>query len=261
MQEYKIKQIIEKILKQYCKKRVILMLNGSSIYADEILKILNKYEEIEYQYIESESSKNIKGLDKIKDIGKKLENLEEIELCIEQSDLILMPFLTRNTLSKMSLGIADDILTTSIQLAIMKNKKILALDSTWSPQSENNKIKKLNLNNAYNKMLLNYKNTIEEFGVKSIPIYNLDEEIKLSLYEKNILDSGVKEHSKIEDNKLQNNKIENSESKNIEDDSIKYITKKDLEQKEEIHINKNSKLTALAKDYILQKNIKVYKSN
>lgn len=250
MEEYRIKQIIEKILKGQLKKKVFLMIDGSDVYVKEVVKILNKYDRLQYNYIESESSKYFTELDKVRCMGDKLNSLEEIEDAIENADLILVPFLTRNTLAKISLGIADDILTNSIQLAIMMNKTIIALDSLCNPNSESNKIKKLNLNTAYNKILFNYKNTVEQFGVKLIPIYELHQDIERTLNSSDI-------------QKIQNNNY-NEESKDkainvrtIKDEKISYITKKDIEGKESLHINKDIRLTHLAKEYILENSIKV----
>lgn len=237
MEDYKIKQIIENILKSQCKKKVCLILDKSDIYVDEVYKILKKQEDVIYEYIESENCLSCNDLDKIRSIGTKLKHEEEIENTIENSDLLIVPFLTKNTLAKVSLGISDDIITSYIQLAIMMNKNILALDISWNPNSEHSKIKGINLNKPYNNLLLNYKNTIESFGVKSISIFELDNHIKYFVYNKNV-------------------KTEFDLNDKIELDK-KYITMKDIEGKEILHIGKNSKLTNLAQEYVVQNNIDI----
>lgn len=255
MEEYKIKQIIEKILKnQLTKKNVILMLDKSDIYVNEVIKILSKYSQLEFSYIDSDLSKNFIELDKVRAMGKNLNSEDDIEDAIEKADLILVPFLTRNTLAKVSMGIADETLTNSIQLALMMNKTIIALDSSCNPESENNKIKNLNLNKSYNNMLLNYKNSVIELGMNLIPVYELSQNIDM------ILNSSHTKNNKEDIQEI--NYIKNSEDKNInirqkKDDDISYITKKDVQGKQSLHINKNIRLTNLAKEYILENSVEL----
>lgn len=245
MEEYRIKQIIEKLLKSQFNKKVLLILDKSEIYIDELYKILSRFDNIEFEYIESLACKECDRLNKIKSIASKVNFECDIEDYLEQFDLVLVPFLSRNMLAKVSLGIADDIVSEYIQMAIMRNKDIVALDLAWNPNSESSKIKKINLNSAYNSMLLGYSENLKSFGVKSISLFELEDEIKSNLFKEPGSENVTKVYGEKEDHGF--------------GDVIdkKYITMNDIEGKEVLNISKRSKLTNLALDYVLEKNIDI----
>lgn len=241
MDEYKIKKIIEKILSEHSKKKALIIITGGNMYSNEIFEILEKKKDIKFEYIESENSTKIIDIEKIDNIATKIDKIEKIEESIQESDFLIVPFLTRNTLSKVALGIADTKATTSIQLALMMGKKVISLDASWNPESEVAKLKKLNVNQAYNKMLFSYKEKVEELGMKSIAIYDLEKEIDEIYINRTCSKEEVKNNIAI-----------------VEDSSqSQYITCEDIVGKDKIYLSKNQKLTDLAKEYILDKNVKI----
>lgn len=245
MDEYKIKKIIEKILSEHSKKKALIVITGGSSYSNEIFEILKKKKDIKYEYIESENSTKVIDIEKLDIIATRVDDIEKIEESIQESDFLLVPFLTRNTLSKIALGIADTKATTSIQLALMMGKKVISLDASWNPESEAAKLKKINANKAYNKMLFSYKEKAEELGMKSIAIYDLEKEI-----------------DEIYINKTSSKKVdENNTSTMIKDISqAQYITCEDVIGKDKIYIYKYQKLTDLAKEYVLDKKVEIIDS-
>lgn len=245
MEEYRIKQIIEKLLKSQFNKKVLLILDKSDIYIDEVYKILSRFDNIEFEYIESEACSGYSKLEKIKSIASKGNFGGDIEDYLEKFDLVLVPFLSRNMLAKVSLGVADDIVSEYIQIAIMRSMDIVALDLAWNPNSESSRIKKINLNSAYNSMLLGYSDKLKNFGVKSVSLFDLEDEIKRSLFNELGSENATKGCKAKEDDGF---------SEVIDK---KYITMKDVEGKDVLHISKRSKLTNLVQDYVLEKNIDI----
>lgn len=245
MDEYKIKKIIEKILSEHSKRKALIVITGGNSYSNEIFEILKKKKDIKYEYIESENSTKVIDTEKLDIIATRVDNIEKIEESIQESDFLLVPFLTRNTLSKVALGIADTKATTAIQLALMMGKKVISLDASWNPESEAAKLKKINANKAYNKMLFSYKEKAEELGMKSIAIYDLEKEI-----------------DEIYISKTYSKKVdENNTNTRIKDISqAQYITCEDVIGKDKIYIYKNQKLTDLAKEYVLDKKVEVIDS-
>ncbi|WP_042273929.1 flavoprotein [[Clostridium] dakarense] len=241
MDEYKIKKIIEKLLSEHSNKKALIIITGGNVYSNEIFEILKKKKDIKYEYIESENSTKIIDIEKIDNIATRIEDIEKIEESIQESDFLIVPFLTRNTLSKVALGIADTKATTSIQLALMMGKKVISLDASWNPESEAAKIKKINANNAYNKMLFSYKEKAEKLGMKSIAIYDLEKEID-EIY---INKTYAKEV------------VENDTTIVVDVSQAQYITCEDILGKDKIYLSKNQKFTDLAKEYVLEKNVKI----
>jgi hypothetical protein len=251
--EHKLKQIIEKLLYDYYEKKALVILTGGTSYSNEILGILMQYDNVKYEYIISENALKIEEIKEWEKVGEKVEGDKQIYESIKRAECVIIPLLTRNTLAKISVGIADNETTTAIQLALMMGKPVIAVDASWNPETELAKLMKLNTNNAYNKMLFDHKSKAEELGMSFVSVYDFEEEVNKYLY-KGIKNRGMQEGN-IESTECSKEHVDVDiiNEKNIDS----FITYGDISGKGTIYLSKNSKLTDLAKEYIDQNKVKV----
>lgn len=245
-----IKEITAEILKRLDKK-VLLFISGGAVNIKETFSVLNEYKLIKYFAVISNSAKEVIPEVYTKDLN--LEVLSEkrcIVNAIKDSDLILIPVLTRNTLAKTALGIRDNYFTTGISEALMRNKKIIAVKDSCDPECGVLKSMGVTANKEYNKMLTGYLKALECFGVTLINSAQLkdvmDNELNLSSQKNNILDENVK-------------KCEIKEQSCTEELNgvITMGELLPLKDKKEIIISKDALITPLAKDYIESEKLKI----
>lgn len=246
MDEMMLRQIIQKLLSDCANKKALVLVTGGSAYSPQIYDILKNQKGVQYDCAMSESSKSMEALENWKTIGNLLEGIETIYESVKEAEYIILPFMTRNTLAKVATGIADNDITTAIQLGIMMNKKIIALDSSWNPETEMGKLMKLDKNPIYTKMLNQHKVTLESFGIQFVNVYELEDALTYCMTaEKQVIETTVETQS-ISQPAVEGDLIEKP-----------FITQKDLADKKKVQIKKGSKLTEMAKEYILENQIEV----
>lgn len=249
MDEMKLKEMIEKAIFERDGKKALVLLTGAMTYSDEVIEILKGFKNLSYEWMASESSLGIINPAAWNSIGMQIRNIDTIQKTLKEVEIIIIPFLTRNTLAKTVVGIADNDITTTIQLALMMNKSIIAVDACWNPQTEKNRLMQLNKNEAYNQMLFGYREQAASFGMHSVSIYELEDVMRSYL-------EGAKEV--LEDTKVVAETATIGKATNVAKDIITYG---DIVGKEVVYVSEKSKITDLAKDYIQENNIKVVDVN
>lgn len=252
MDEYTLKKMIEKLLYSQYEKKALIILTGGNSYSEEIFKILSKYNNVKYDYVISENSLKVDGIEKWESIGQKIEGIEPIYEALKDAEYIVIPFLTRNTLAKVATGIADNEVTTSIQLALMMGKTVISVDTSWNPESELAKLMKLNNNKAYNKMLFDYKAKAMELGMSSVPVYNLENEINRCLH-KDVSKNEIYEKNTNDEKNSNEYVAGDSADKN----GTNFITQEEIMGKDTLYLPQNGKLTHLAQEYVRENKVKV----
>lgn len=245
-----IKEITAEVLKRLDKK-VLLFISGGAVNIKDTFAVLNEYKFMKYSAVISNSAKEVIPEIYTKDLNLEILNEKQsIVKAINDSDLILIPVLTRNTLAKTALGIRDNYFTTGLSEALMRNKKIIAVKDSCDPECEVLKSMGVTVNKEYNKMLINYLKTLENFGVKLIKSSQLkgvmDNELNLASKNNNILIDNVK-----------NCEIE-EQTRSVELNGV--ITMGELlslRGEKEVLISKDALITPLAKDYIASEKIKI----
>ncbi|MCJ7690172.1 MAG: flavoprotein [Clostridiaceae bacterium] len=240
-----LKSIISDVL-LLLNKKVLIFVSGSLTNAESLLNTLSDFEFIDYHIVLSDSAKFIikkELIEKFK--GNIINTFNELDDTVKSSDFILIPILTRNTLSKVAIGIEDNLVTTGIARAIMLNKEIYAVRDSFDAKNPINISEGFSSNLSYNSMLSKYENTLEGFGVKFID----SSEFKGSLSQR-VYSSINKEDVGRDQGPRQNQTITKFNSTILTIKDIGRVLEDGI-----ITIKENTIITPLAKDYIYNKNI------
>lgn len=109
---------------------------------------------------------------------------DEFELyqTLDNTDLIVIPVLTRNTLAKGAMGIQDNLVTMAIAKGFMMGIPVMAVKENCDPNSKHSIEKKINKNLLYNQMLLEYEEKWRKFGAALINPEEFVPSLKQILY-------------------------------------------------------------------------------
>ena len=155
-------------------KRALLFISGGEVNLKEIFESLSSMGIIKYDIVMTENAKSVIPESYISSLkGKMIESKEELSGALKADDLIVIPVMTRNTLSKCAVGIQDNLVTTGIAEALMMDKEIIAVTDSFDPENPTNVSLGLNKNKAYNKFILNYKDTLSSLGINFVEGNNL----------------------------------------------------------------------------------------
>lgn len=265
-------EIIKSIIKQILpliNKKVLIFISGGKVNAESLIRTLAEFELIEYNIVMSEAAKSVIDkslLEKLK--GRIVDSQDNLNDTIRNAEIILIPILTRNTLSKVALGIEDNLTTTGIARAIMLSKEIIAVRDSYDPQNSINISEGFSSNSVYNSMISNYENTLGSFGIKFVDSNEFKETINDKFYNSSLQPVHKKEENSKEkytesnrnkDIITQRESIQlKKEEKSIFNSSI--LTVKDINHILDdgvIRLKEGTIITPLAKDYIYNNNLKV----
>ncbi|KYH29500.1 MULTISPECIES: flavoprotein [Clostridium] len=246
-----VKSIVREIL-PLLNKKILIFISGGKVNSEILLKALCDFSTVEYSIVMSQEAKLIIDRELLEELnGNIIESTEKIDDCIKNSEFVLIPILTRNTLSKVALGIEDNIVTTGIARSIMLNKEIIAVRDSYDPKNSINISEGFSSNSAYNSMLLEYEKKLESFGVKFIDSKEFKRTIQHKFFN-SVPRSSIKEKEDIPAKDTTNKaRVEFNSS---------ILTVKDINQilnDGVITLRKNTIITPLAKDYIYNNKIKV----
>jgi 3-polyprenyl-4-hydroxybenzoate decarboxylase len=262
-----IKSIVREIL-PLINKKILVFISGGKVNAESLISTLADFELIDYNIVMSEAATSVidKGLiEKLK--GRIIDSQDKLNETIRNAEFILIPVLTRNTLSKVALGIEDNLITIGIARAIMLSKEIIAVRDSYDPENSTNISQGFSSNSAYNSMLSNYEKILDSFGIKFIDSSEFRGTIKYKFYNSSFQPFNKKKANSLEkytesnrnENIVRQNKlIESKKERNIFNSSI--LTVKDINHVLEdgvIRLNEGTIITPLAKDYIYNNNLKV----
>lgn len=163
-----IKNLLLEILPRMNKK-ILIFLTGGTVHAEISLKVLADFEFTNYDLVISESGRKVLDQELVQKLqGRVLQSTEEVDDSLRSAGFVLVPVMTRNTLCKVAVGIADNLVTTGIARAIMMNKEIIVVRDSYAPDNPVNISNGLSQNPVYNSMLNNYEQSLEAAGVKFV---------------------------------------------------------------------------------------------
>lgn len=272
-QEEIIKLIVDKVM-SVINKKVVLFFSGGAVNLKEIFRILSQYKYLNYQIVCTENCKKVIPKEYFEQLeGREITCKKELTLALKEADYIIVPIMTRNTLAKCSVGIQDNLATLGIAEALMLNKRVIAVEDSFSPYDEINVKLGFTRNEKYNSLILNNKNVLLSLGMEFIKASDLDGLMSktinldfLSLKEK----EADFENDKVKANECDlinkcvealkdvkaDSELQDEGKKNFTEDSIVLkgiITVQDLiplkSSKKKIIIDEKATLTPLAKDY------------
>ncbi len=224
-------ELIKTITKQVLNllhKKVLVFITGGAVNIKDIFNVLSEFKYVEYSIAMSDASKEVIPLEYIQSLNPKmLETKADITMAVKNSDMILIPVMTKNTLAKAALGIRDTKVLSGISEAFIQGKKITAVKDSCS----------LKPGTSYSSMYLNYMESLKSFGMEFIEGRNLKKVLSMELG-------------------MENKKKQSSYEKCFSG----VITKGDLVLEEgvrEICVERGAILTPFAKDYLDSNGIKL----
>ncbi|BEP27954.1 flavoprotein [Helicovermis profundi] len=222
-------------------KRVTVILTGSDTGVDDALKKFKFLKEKGF-YITAVLSKAAENIITKERIEKEFipnriikgDNYEGLKNLVLNTDYCILPNLTQNSLSKVSLGIQDDLVSILLWQYLVSNIKTIintdAIFHGWFPIDENKKMKQV---------MENHLKNIEDFGAIFVNNQDFLDFIDIE-YEEN-------------DNIINTSKKEIKESKLITEAAIRDLDR----NTREIIITKGTIITPLAKDLASTRKIKI----
>lgn len=151
------------------KKRILVFISGGSVNLELLLEILSDVKLNDYDLVISENAQQVIDQNLLKTLqANTVISMHDLETALKRTDFVLIPALSRNTLSKISLGIADNLLTTGIARALMMSKEVIIVRDSYHPQNLVNIAKGLSENIVYNAMIMKYEKQLEEMGATLI---------------------------------------------------------------------------------------------
>lgn len=195
-----VEEIVREVLERLKKlpKRALVIFTGGTIGFHESIEQLKKLQEDGWKFkiLLSKSAENIYT----KELIKNLLGLEAIEIDGEMDakeikdycsdiDKVILPVLTMNTAAKISLGIADNLVTNIVARSLMKNIPIVAVENACDPLEEERILIGMGKGpTAYVNMMKNHLNKLDSYGIKLIhanKLYDVAvENIKQGIHEK-----------------------------------------------------------------------------
>lgn len=241
-----VKNIVSEIVAM-ADKKVLLFITGGAVNIDNIFKDLSSFD-FQYEIVMTDAARKVIPREYIDNLsGNIIDNKSDMVNSIKKCDFIIIPVLTRNTLSKISLGISDNLLTLGISEALMMGKRITAVNDSFDPSNEINIKLGYSKNPIYNDMIMKYEGKLVDLGINFVTSGELKEKIKKCFFINEkipLLQESAKEEKiiKIYGKVLTLADLLNS----IKDEKCICI-----------NIDKNAIITPLAKDYISNNNIDV----
>jgi hypothetical protein len=209
-------------------KKVLIFITGGAVNIKDIFNALKEFKYLDYSVAMSEAAKEVIPLDYIQGLNPKmLDTKQEITMAVKNSDMIMIPVMTKNTLAKAALGIRDTKVLSGISEAFIQGKKIVTVKDSCT----------LKPGRCYSSMYINYMITLESFGMEFIDGSEIKEILCREL-------------------KTQNKK----EPEALENCLSGVITREDLiihKGIREIAVKKGSVITPFAKDYLDSNGIKL----
>jgi len=228
-----LKMLLETVLFQLNRKtyRILVVSFGSNQQEREIYTFLKQYQDnCHYQFVFSAAYEEIFDSKKWCELGEVLINFDaqtQEELC--EIDLILVPFLTRNSLAKLSLGIADNLPLTLINQGILMGKRIFASNHCWRMDTDFAGFRGMDKNIPLQNLYGEYESAIKELGIHSLPLKEWKETVEI------FFDSNGEAVSHLTKKK--------SVAKHV-------LTLKDVKQNPINYLNDTNRMTDLAKEFL-----------
>lgn len=147
---------------------VLICSFGSFHQREEIHLLLAQYrEKCQYSFIFSKQAVQQKADSYWSDLGEITSGENFLtHMQLSEFDLILVPFLTRNSLAKIATGIADSAQLTILQHLFLMGKEILVSDHSYKTTTDHAVYHDLNQNKNYQQLIQNHEQTLKSFGAK-----------------------------------------------------------------------------------------------
>lgn len=149
-----VEHIVQEVLKKLEEKRkekkknFLVAITGGYINNQEILLELKKLKDFNNLNVifsqageELYSKEDFKGFNIVSNINKNV-----YQSLIEENDILILPFLTKNSCSKIAYGIRDTNITYLVSMALLNKKSIIAVYDSCITRGDTEYEKQLNFN-------------------------------------------------------------------------------------------------------------------
>jgi hypothetical protein len=188
-------EIAERVRKKMIleKNRLLVVFSGGAFGFSEAIKSLRYLEDQGYDisYILTESGARIFGEENIKTLLKTdkvyLEGRDNIDKQVNNSNILILPTLTANSVGKIANCINDTSLTRATSQYILERKTIFAATNCCCPE-DGERLKYLShpINEFYKKQMTENMEKIEKFGVKFTYSKNIGKKVSNHIKDKSI---------------------------------------------------------------------------
>jgi hypothetical protein len=173
-----LRYIITQILNNM-NKRALLFITGGSVNIKDIFETLKSFNLLQYDIVVSEDAEKVVPEEYIKNLkGNIISCKADMTKAIKEADLVIIPIMSRNTLSKCAAGISDNLVTLGISEALMMSKEIIAVKDSFDPLNPLNISLGVAKNAMYNKFILEYEERLISFGIKFLDSNDLRKAIQ-----------------------------------------------------------------------------------
>jgi len=225
-----LKKLLELMEKNHQKQKVVIIETNSQLYHNNVVKELKK-NQVKLTLSIWPSTDYGTTVNEAWEGGTVIPNQEALIGIIDDADLVLIPSFSHDLLVKGALCMSDTSSSYALQVALMKKKAIVALDSGINLALDHWQLQGLDANEKYNRSLALFREKLVDFGVEFISIIEFPDFFSQWI--------NTNSASQIEEGKR-------SESR----DKKAIITHQDVAGKHEIILDSDAKLTELAQDYI-----------
>ncbi|GCF93127.1 hypothetical protein NRIC_10180 [Enterococcus florum] len=167
--------LLAKVLAELAKRpflQVLVVGFGSNQQEEQIFSLLKRHSQrCQYRFAFSSAYQSFFNQEIWQEIGTVISRIDEHVLEeIQQTDLILIPYLTRSSLAKLAVGMADNLPLTLINQGLLMAKPILASNHCWLTTNEYAAFREIDQNTEMKKLYQGYEEQLKVLGVESLSL-------------------------------------------------------------------------------------------
>lgn len=174
MEAKEIEKLLADVLVELTQRqsKVLVVGFGSNQQEEHIFSLLKKEKNrCQYQFVFSTAYQTFFDQSKWLELGTAISSFDQhLFEELQQTDLILIPYLTRNSLAKLAAGMADNLPLTLINQGLLMAKPILASNHCWLPTNEYAAFREIDQNMEMQKLYQGYEEQLKLLGIQSLSL-------------------------------------------------------------------------------------------
>ncbi len=174
MEAKEVEKLLADVLAELTQRqsRVLVVGFGSNQQEEQIFSLLKKQKKCcQYRFAFSTAYQAFFDQSKWLELGTMFSTFDQhLFEELEQTDLILIPYLTRNSLAKLAMGMADNLPLTLLNQGLLMNKPVLASTHCWLTTSEYAVFREIDQNLEMQKLYQGYEEKLKVLGIQSLAL-------------------------------------------------------------------------------------------
>jgi hypothetical protein len=211
-----IKMVLAELTKQNQKnkpvtKRILAIFSAGIIGLDDVLEQMQQLQKNGYQFevVLTPNGKKVISKDKLQEFLGQItiyddsEDFNKLTDLLTESDALLIPVMTMNTAAKVLNGIADNLATTLIMIALLSGKPVIGVRDACDPKNlmresmGHNKAVQ-----AYKALLVSNVERLEDYGMVLCEALSLVDTVQHSLGDQNMIGALEKDCQEVFDKQI-----------------------------------------------------------